>query len=616
MATYCPKDPNSFANTDEITISHTHLSLDVDFEKRLLVGSVVHTASVLKDNTKEFVLDTSHLSIQKITLVGEKTEELKYDIAERDEKYGSKLTIKFNSPLPSGTSVKVHIDYSTTNHCTALQWLTPSQTVGKQFPYLFSQCQAIHARSLVPISDTPSVKITYSADITAPSSLRVLMSAVRSGEEDVGNDKKLFKFHQDVSIPSYLIAIAVGNLASRKIGPRSTVWSEPEVVEAAAWEFADTEEFISTGEDLLTPYDWGIYDLLVLPASFPYGGMENPCLTFVTPTLLAGDRSLVDVVAHEIAHSWMGNLVTAQNWESFWLNEGFTVFIERKIIGRLQGQSHLEFDAIIGYKALQEAVDHYDEIKRPEFTCLCPRLHGEDPDEAFSSVPYEKGFNFLFYLEKALGGAAVFEPYLKAHVTRFAHKSINTDDFKAYLYEFFASKKDILDKVDWKAWFHTPGMPPVDNHFDDSLAKACQGLADSLTKTPEDPNPKFDKPAFEAFTSGQKVMFLEKLLQKPVLPHPLLAGMQEAYGLADVKNAEIRFRWQWLCLNAGYTAVFPQVTRFLTEVGRMKFVRVLFRALNTCPGGGKELAKKTFLENRTFYHPICAAMVAKDLGLA
>ncbi|KAI8823567.1 peptidase family M1-domain-containing protein [Fimicolochytrium jonesii] len=615
MAAFCPTDPNSYANTHEVALSHTHLSWAVNFDTKTIDAIAVHTLIAQKDDVKKIVLDTNHLTVDKVFLVGDGSDtELSSDLAPRDEKFGAAFTIHLKKPLSAKETVKVSLKYTITEKSAALQWLTPSQTVGKQHPYLFSQCQAIHARSIVPIQDTPGNKITYSADVTVPSQLRALMSAVRTGEDVVG-DRKKFSFSQKVSIPSYLIALAVGNIEGKQVGHRSTVWSEPEVLEAAAWEFAGTEEFIKTGEDLLSPYDWGIYDLLLLPASFPYGGMENPCLTFVTPTLLAGDRSLVDVVAHEISHSWMGNLVTTQNWEHFWLNEGFTVFVERKITGRLHGRQTAEFQAIIGVKALQESLDHLEESGHPEYTCLCPRLKGQDPDDVFSSVPYEKGFSLLYYLEKTLGGPEVFEPYLKAHVRKFAHKSINTTDFKNYLYEFFADKKSILDTVDWDAWFFKPGKPPVLNQYDDTLAKACEELAQEWDKKRGDSNPTVDRASFDKFNAGQKIMFLEKLLAKDPFPHPVLAAMQKTYDLNDVGNAEIKCRWLWLCLNASYEEAFPFATVFLGQVGRMKFVRVLYRALNKAGPKGAALAKETFLKNRNFYHPICAGMVAKDLGI-
>ncbi|KAI9096655.1 peptidase family M1-domain-containing protein [Phlyctochytrium arcticum] len=612
----CPTDPNSFANTDEIHVKHTHLSLSADFDAKILAGHVVHTAVTGKDNVKSIVFDTSFLDVKSAVLVSDKETELKFEIAEHNEKYGAKLTVHFPQAFSANQEVKVKINYATTTKCTAIQWLEPSQTIGKKYPYLFSQCQAIHARSMLPCQDTPGNKHTWSADISVPSHLRALMSGLRTSDKTDG-DRKIYSFEQKVTIPSYLIALAVGNLEGREIGPRSTVWSEPEMVEASAWEFKDTETFIATGESLLTPYEWGAYDLLVLPPSFPYGGMENPCLTFVTPTLLAGDRSLVDVVAHEIAHSWMGNLVTTLNWEHFWLNEGFTMFIERKITGRLHGQPTAEFDAIIGIKALQESIDHFDEIKRPEFSCMCPRLANEDPDDAFSSVPYEKGFNLLFYLERILGGAEIFEPYLKEHVKNFAHKSITTDDFLKLLFDFFQrthgdEKVKILNSVDWDAWLHKPGMPPVVNDFDKSLAEACEDLASKWSNAKATPD--FDKTPFDGFNTGQKVMFLEKCLAKSAFTHDVLIKMDSSYKLTESRNAEIRFRWQMLCLKANYEVIFPHVVTFLGEVGRMKYVRPLYRELNKCKNGSA-VAKQTFLKHRNFYHPICAGMVAKDLGL-
>ncbi|KAF9575723.1 Leukotriene A-4 hydrolase [Mortierella alpina] len=609
-----PYDPTSLSNLDEVKTNHIHLDLAVDFAAKTLTGSAELDVEAIADNVTRVILDTSYIAVHSVTHEGST---LQHTLEKRHEKYGSALVIELGKTLAKGDKIKIAVGYATTEECTACQWLEPSQTVGKKHPYLFTQCQAIHARSMVPCQDSPSVKLTYSANINAP--LRAVMSAVPTGEEKQANGTTTYKFQQKTRMPSYLIALAVGNLEGREIGPRSTVWTEPEVIEAAAWEFVDTETFIRTGEELLTPYDWGRYDLLVLPASFPYGGMENPCLTFVTPSLLAGDRSLVDVVAHEIAHSWMGNLVTTENWEHFWLNEGFTVFVERKILGRMQGKEHAEFSAIIGHKALVESVELYGEDH--PFTALRPCLRGEDPDDAFSSVPYEKGFNLLYYLEKHLGGADVFEPYLKAHVQQFAGRSINTDDWKAFLYSFMEKnfgqeKVDLLNKVDWEAWLAGTGMPPVANKFDDTLAKACNCLCKKWDQSRHEPKPtEFSSKDIENFSSTQTMVFLERVSEIDALPHTHLDLMDELYQLSKVQNSEIKFRWQMICLKANYESVYPSVAEFASTMGRMKFCRPLLRSLYLARHGA-ELARATFREHRSFYHPIAAAMIAKDLGLA
>ncbi|TPX36075.1 leukotriene-A4 hydrolase [Synchytrium endobioticum] len=609
------RDPSSCTNSDEVHTTHMHISLTADFQKRILRdASVTLHVKAITDAVSSMSLDTSFLNIKSVT---HGHQPLQFHVAPRHKVFGSELKIQLAEPLSAGSTTTFTIVYETTENCTAAQWLEPSMTVGKKYPYMFTQCQAIHARSLVPCQDTPGVKATYSAEITAPSQFRALMSAIPEDEvEDTAAQTKTWKFKQPIPIPSYLIAIAIGNIVGKQIGPRSTVWSEPEIVDAAAWEFLDTEKFVAAGESLLTPYVWGRYDLLVLPPSFPYGGMENCCLTFVTPTLLAGDRSLQDVVAHEISHSWMGNLVTPHDWQHFWLNEGFTMFIERKITGRIHGNEEAEFSAIIGYKALQESIDHFDEIKRPELSALLPDLTGGvDPDDVFSSVPYEKGYNLLYYLESILGKGDHMERYMKAHVEKFSHTSITTDDFKTFFYEFFAEKKDVLNKVDWQAWLHGTGMPPVKNEFDQTLAKACDELLKKVESARTNSRVKFEKPEFEAFSPSQKMVFLEKLLQMPPYSHSILESLGSAYSLDVVQNAEIKFRWCWLCLKASYKPIYTIVATFLGQVGRMKYVRPLYRALFKADDGGKDLAIETFNKNRAFYHPICRDMVQKDLGL-
>ncbi|CAB4380433.1 unnamed protein product [Rhizophagus irregularis] len=607
-------DPSTSSNVKEVQTTHLELNLKVDFEHKILDGTVTLSLVALADNINKVILDTRNLEVKSVSQDGK---ELKFNFGDKTDCFGTSLFIDLGDQyLTTGTKIDLKIAYNTTKQSTAVQWLEPSQTVGKKYPYLFTQCQAIHARSLLPCQDSPCIKLTYSANIQVSRPLRALMSAIGIGEEDIGDDSKVYKFEQKVKIPSYLIALAVGNLKGKEIGPRSTVWTEPEVLEDAAWEFEATEKFIATGEQLLTPYEWGKYDLLVLPASFPYGGMENPCLTFVTPTLLAKDRSLVDVVAHEISHSWMGNLVTTANWEHFWLNEGWTVFIERKIMGRLHGEKQSEFDAIIGWRALEEDIKLFGEDN--PLTALQPVLKDVDPDDCFSSVPYEKGFNFLYHIQKVVGGPEFFEPYMKAHVKEFAGKSITTDEWKNFLYSFMeknfgSEKKDTLDTIDWKGWLNSPGMPPVKNEFDQTLAKACNELAKRWNSANSKGQfEEFSTSDIENFTSEQKIVFLERILEYQPLSHPAIIAMDKVYKFTTVHNSELRFRWQKICLLAEYEPIFPHVVKFVTEQGRMKFVRPLYRLLNNTKNGSS-LAKKTFIENRSFYHPIAAAMIEKDI---
>ncbi|KAI8344449.1 peptidase family M1-domain-containing protein [Chlamydoabsidia padenii] len=609
------KDPSSLANLKQVKNTHLHLDWTVSFDKKNITGHVILDLHTLEDNVDKVILDSSYLDIHRITL---NDQELQYTVSDRHPSLGSALTIQLAEPITTaGTKFQLKIEYTTTEQCTAIQFLEPEQTVGKKYPYLFSQCQAIHARAFCPCQDSPAIKLTYSASVSSP--LPVIMSALKTGDSPGVDGLTTYKFEQRTSIPSYLIAIAAGNLVSRDIGPRSSVWCEPEVVEKAAWEFDSTEDFIRTGEDLLTPYEWGRYDLLVLPPSFPYGGMENPCLTFVTPTLLAGDKSAVDVVAHEIAHSWMGNLVTTQNWEHFWLNEGHTVFIERKITGRLHGEAERQFSAILGWKALKESVELFGNDSPA--TVLKPDLSsGIDPDDYFSSVPYEKGFNLLYHIEKVVGGGDIFEPFLKSYVGKFAGQSITTEQWKSYLYEYFEKTHgqalvDKLNTIDWNTWINGTGMPPVDPEFDTTLAKQCYDLADRWDKARNSTDLSgFSASDVETFSAGQKIVFLERLTDCAPLPHALIAKMDELYQLTSIRNADIRFRWHNLCVMTSYEPIYPQVVEFITEQGRMKFVRPLYRLLHEAKNG-KQLAVDTFLTHKKFYHPIAATLIEKDIGL-
>ncbi|XP_077450189.1 leukotriene A-4 hydrolase isoform X2 [Stigmatopora argus] len=468
---------------------------------------------------------------------------------------------------------------------------------------------------MLPCQDTPAIKHTYYAQVSVPKDLVAAMSAVRDWQEADPRDatRMVYRFRQNVAMPSYLIALVVGALESRQIGPRSTVWSEAEYVDRAAFEFSETEAMLKTAEDLAGPYVWGRYDILVLPPSFPYGGMENPCLTFATPTLLAGDKSLSNVIAHEISHSWTGNLVTNKTWEHFWLNEGHTVYLERMIGRRLEGEPFRQFKASGGWKDLQDSVSTFG-AENP-LTTLVPDLRDVDPDDAFSSVPYEKGFALLYHLEELLGGPEVFMGFVKSYIQMFAYKSVTTEQWKDFLFTYFKDKADVLNKVDWNAWMFTPGMPPVKPRYDSTLADACIALCRRWTEAKEGDLRGFGAADLEALSSHQIVEFLSLLLQEKPLPLSHVKKMQEVYDLDSRANSEVRFRWLRLCVRSRWEEAVPAALRMATEQGRMKFTRPLFREVYNFEKYRDE-AVRVFLDGRGAMHPVTSGLVAKDLKVA
>jgi len=637
-------DPNSFANNDEVKATHYYLDLSPNFAEKSLSGFVDITLEALVDNPGTITLDARTLIIKQVKVLlsplpnhTDKREIELFDYLISGEVdiqgagfpavYGQPITIRLPQDIRGdfnkGNTITLRVIYETSPLSDAIQWLSKEQTLGKQHPYLFTQCQSVHARSLLPCQDTPSTKSTYSATIRVERPLVAVMSAISEKENVQSSDKfAVFHFNQKVPIPSYLIALAVGALESREIGPRSRIWSEKELLDAGAFEFSETEDFIKAAEEFLPAYSWGIYDLLLLPPSFPYGGMENPCLTFVTPTLLAGDRSLANVVAHEISHSWSGNLVTNKNWEHFWLNEGFTVYLERRILAhmdkdRAHGEEFAKFHAMMGYQHLTESVDRYKETNQLQFTKMVQDLNKVDPDDAFSSVPYEKGFNFLYYLEKQIvGDVNVFEKFLHAYFTKFAHQSIVTDQMKSFFLDYFSDKvpQSKLDSIEWDKWLYSEGDVLHKNQFDSTLAKSAVALANQWVD--QEPNPSASKSDMEGWSSLQFTFFLDSILERikeKGLPSDVLEKMDKAYDLSSYKNAEIRFRWQMVCLKSSYAPIYDQVVDFVGEQGRMKFVRPLYIALNKAQGGRK-IALECFARLKSGYHQIASKMIERDLN--
>ncbi|XP_077546818.1 leukotriene A-4 hydrolase [Haemaphysalis longicornis] len=604
-------DPHSHARPDQCAVTHIHLDIQVDFQRKVIAGSAELTCEKRSEHCDALVLDTHELNVKGVTR-SQGSQKLEFSLGEADPDFGSKLTVQLPATVfDGGKTTKIRVEYETSPSSSALQWLTPEQTAGKKYPYLYSHCEPIHARAMLPCQDTPSVKASYTASVRAPKELTVLMSAVRAGHVDDAVSR-VTKFNQKVPVPAYLIAIAVGDLHSRKLGPRCSVWAEKEQIDLAVIDFADTEKMLCTAESLVGPYVWGVYDLLVMPPSFPYGGMENPCLTFATPSLLAGDKSLANVVAHEIAHSWTGNLVTNKTFEHFWLNEGFTMFLERKILGRMFGKATREFEALGGIEDLNYAIDTIG--ANSPMTCLVPSLCGVHPDEAFSSVPYEKGHTFLYYLESILGGPEVFDKFLHSYIEKYKYKSVDTAQWKEYLYEYFKDKRDVLDKVDWHTWLHVPGMPPVIPSYSHELVEVCEKLCDRWVD-PATNVASFSADDLASFQPGQRRLFLSLLLNKAPMPTDRLQLLTSLYKMEQVGNAEIRFRWLRLGLLSKWEPIVPHVCQFLRAYGRMKFVCPLFRDLQAWDEK-KKLTVDLFNELKPQMMHVVTLKLRKELNLS
>ena len=578
-------DPHSYADDTQARTKAFDWKGSVDFPARVLHAELtLHFAKPAAGGSLD--LDTRALSIEAV--LGPHGTALTHTLHEADPILGSRLEIT----VPPGAE-SIHIRYRTSPQASALQWLTPEQTLGKKHPYLFSQCQAIHARSVLPCQDTPSIRQTYTASLDVPSSLRAVMAAAFQGRE-VSGDRAIERFEMPQPIPPYLFAFAVGDLASKDLSPRSRVWTEPAQLEAAAWELAHVEDHLRAAESLFGPYDWERYDLLVMPPSFPYGGMENPRLTFLTPSLLAGDRSLVNVVAHELAHSWTGNLVTNSTAEHFWLNEGFTVFAERRILEALEGAEMGALHAAIGYERLQQAfVQH---AAHPELTKLRTQLTGIDPDEAFSQVPYEKGYLFLKALEAAAGREA-FDALLATWLGAHRFGAATTDDFLAVVERVIPG---LLAKVDANAWIDGPWLPATYWKPESARLAAVQKVAGRVPTADE----------AKAWSPAEWQLYLEAM-PKPSTPE-VCKELDAKYALTTSKNPEVLVSWLILACESGYAPVLPRVEELLGHVGRMKYLKPLYRAL-AARASTSQLARDLFARFREQYHPIAQQVVSAVL---
>ncbi|KAG9251283.1 peptidase family M1-domain-containing protein [Emericellopsis atlantica] len=601
------RDPSTLSNYGAWRTTHTTTSFTLDFQNKKLVGSVILSLqSQTERESKEVVLDSRFVHVDAVK-IGDKP--LQWDLKPFTEPLGAPLHVSVPEGVAKGETIDMVIDLETTSKCTALQWLTPAQTSNKKHPYMFSQCQAINARSIFPCQDTPDIKSTFTFNIT--SELPVVASGVPVGDHEATPGKsKVYTFEQKVPIPSYLFAVASGDIATAKIGPRSVVATGPNELEACKWELErDMEKFMEIADKLVFPYKWGEYNVLVLPPSFPYGGMENPIYTFATPTIISGDRQNVDVIAHELAHSWSGNLVSNSSWEHFWLNEGWTMYLERRIQAAIHGDAEFDFSAIIGWKALEDAIEQFKDI--PEYTQLIIKHDNVDPEDIYSQVAYEKGFHMVYYLETVVGREA-FDKFIPHYFTKWSGKSLDSWEFRDTYMDFFNNfgdegiKKKIAE-INWEDRLLSQGLPPKPQ-FDTSLADQCYSLAKKWETESFDPSPDDVKD----FNANQKIVFLDALTQGKPLSAPRARQLGKVYELSASQNVELKSAFYQIAIKAGDDTSYAGAAELLGQVGRMKYVRPLFRGLNKVD---RQLALDTFEKNREFYHPICKGMVAKDLGI-
>ncbi|KAF1685261.1 aminopeptidase [Pseudoxanthomonas broegbernensis] len=592
-------DESSYAQPDKVRIADLALDLKLDFDAKQLAGTATYTLDWADPEAAHLVLDTRELTIEKVEGEADGAwAPLQYALADADPVFGSKLTIE----APQ-RNVRVRVAYRTAPTASGLQWLEPSMTEGRQLPFMFSQSQAIHARSWVPLQDTPGVRFTYSARVASRPDVMVLMSADNDPAAPRDGD---YAFEMPQPIPSYLLAIAAGDLVFEPVSARSGVWAEPAMVQRAAAEFEDAEKMIAATEALYGPYRWERYDMLVLPPSFPFGGMENPRLTFVTPTVIVGDKSLVSLIAHELAHSWSGNLVTNASWKDIWLNEGFTTYVQGRITEAVYGEEMAQMERQIdqdGVKADMARMSPADQA------LALPPLARRDPDEALSEVAYVKGAWFLQFLEQRFGREA-FDPFLRGWFDDHAFQSADTDQFVAYLKQHLLPKSpDVVRPEELDAWLNQPGIPA----FAPPAQSRTFANVDTARIAWRGSGMLPNRQIADDWGTQAWVRFLEGM--GATLKPEQLAQLDQAYHFTGTANGEIAMRWYPLAIRSGYLDARPAAGEFIQRVGRRKLVLPIYEELAKTPDG-LAFAREAFERARPGYHPITTASVQALLDKA
>ena len=601
------QDAHSYAEPGRFLVRHVALDLRADFKTHRLEGAAELTVERVDPAARELQLDTRDLevrSVQRLDAEG-RAHNLDFLLDTSNPVLGSRLTIVL-APRENEPKLQLlRIEYRTSPEASALQWLEPAQTAGPH-PYLYSQGQAIHARSWIPMQDTPAVRVTYTARIRTPPELTAVMSAARVEDTELAPGE--YRFEMKQPIPAYLIAFAIGDLKFQSLGDRVGAWTEPSRLAAAAHEFSDLPRMLEAGEKLMGPYRWDRYDLLIMPPSFAFGGMENPRLSFISPSIVAGDRSLVAVIVHELAHSWSGNLVTNATWNDFWLNEGMTTYLERRLVEALYGERRARMEDAIGYAYLLQAIADAKAAGLPGDTSLQLDLAGRDPDEATSDVAYEKGRWFMGYLEGRFGRPA-FDAFLRGYFDAHAFMSVDTATFRSYLLGQLARPgAPAIPVAEIDEWLHGVGMPATtpaipSGVFDAVDRAAAEWRAGRLAT---------NKLPVRDWLPLEWLRFLDE--QPAELAHAKLTELRAQFSLGAGGNAEIARSWLALVVRTAYEPAYADLERFLLSTGRHKLVVGLYRDLARTPAG-LELGRAIYAKARPGYHATIRQAVERVLLL-
>lgn len=576
------QDPHSYAQPGKARVTHLNWKANVDFDKKT-IQAVAKWDLDVNVETDIIFFDTKDLNITKVLVDGESAA---WKLADKEPIMGQALAVPVNTE-----SKQITIEYTTSPDAEALQWLSPQQTAGKTSPFLFTQSQAILARSWVPCQDSPAIRFTYDAEVTVPSNLIALMSASNPKEK---NSTGVYKFKMKQPVSSYLLALAVGDLEFKSMSKRSGVYAEPSMVSKAAWEFEDVLQMISVAEDLYGDYQWDRYDILLLPPSFPFGGMENPRLTFATPTILSGDRSLTSLIAHELAHSWSGNLVTNATWDDFWLNEGFTVYFETRIMEKLRGRDYAEMLAALNLQDVKDEVKSLNEAGLTADTKLELNLKGRNPDDGVTDIAYNKGYFFLRLIEEKYGREN-FDQFLKRYFSDNAFTAMETPQFVTYIKNYYKSKFKIdIDDQIFNNWIYTEGLPadcpqPVSTRF----KKVDEVIAGWKAEQ------QFKKDAAKDWSTHEWLHFLKNV--PDTLTVQEMEELDSFGNFTNSGNAEIITAWGVLSIRNGYEKMNPKIEEFLVTTGRRKFLSPLYNEMIKTETG-KARAVAIYEKARPNYH--------------